>query len=318
MITWRGNMNKKQVLIVTRNVSQERGVEIVKFTKALVDKLTASGYGSLAVMTMMDGTYVTLDSLMDTLDRGRSSARPKEVISFEDIRVRNSYEAIVVVGGDGTMVGVCRDLADPRPVLIGVNAGHLGFITDLSLTTRVDRIIEMLEGSPGIHYLDERRMLLSCSNNKGRRLALNEVAIKAINGRVLGFSVFLDEEFAYKCRGDGILITTPTGSTYNASAGGPLIHPSARVIGITPLLPQSLAQRSLVVPDGQAVKIEVTQGEPGLFIDGNRVSELEDPQLFTVQAVSHMQSVTFRHPDDYSFLRTLREKLNWQLEPGSR
>lgn len=225
-------------------------------------------------------------------------------------------DAIIVIGGDGTMVGAARVAAASRmlPHLIGINAGHLGFITDLSLKTPMSAVFDLLRGGG----ITERRALLTCYNEKTQPdtfLAMNDVVIKSMNGRIVSFSLYIDETFAYSCRADGLLITTPTGSTaYNASAGGSLLDPTAKVVGITPLMPQSLSHRSIVIPDSANITVKLDSGAAGIFLDGNRVELLEASNMIFIRRA--LTNVTFCHPADYDFLKTLREKLNWQLEPG--
>lgn len=219
----------------------------------------------------------------------------------------------IIIGGDGTMVGASRDLAsaEHQVKLIGINAGRLGFITDLPKNVAIEALVAMLEGN---HKLEERR-LLSCLD----KLALNDVVFKSTNGRVLDFAITIDGSFAYRCRADGVLITTPTGSTaYSCSANGAILFPTARVLEIVPLLPQTLSHRALVVNDDAVIGICSKNGGT-IYIDGIDGGEMISGQVYEVTLAKEV--ATFCHPVgeyEYDFFKTLREKLHWYLEPGTQ
>ena len=218
----------------------------------------------------------------------------------------------IIIGGDGTMVGASRDLAseENQVKLIGINAGRLGFITDLPKNVGINVLLDMLKGH---HKLEERR-LLRCNG----KLALNDVVFKSNNGRVLDFAVTINGMFAYRCRADGVLITTPTGSTaYSCSANGAILYPTARVLEIVPLLPQTLSHRPLVINDDAVIGVTVKRGGI-MYIDGIDGGEMIADQEYEVALAKEI--ATFCHPIDthsYDFFKTLREKLHWYLEPGT-
>ena len=228
----------------------------------------------------------------------------------------DSADVGVIFGGDGTMLVNAKDLSKHDIPLLGVNLGRLGFITDVPVTLEHEKIIDLLESES---YTIEARSMLSML--QGRQTALNEVTISRSTGRILEFQVSIDGEFAYLARGDGLLISTPTGSTaYALSAGGPIIHPTAKVFEVVPMFPQTLSCRPLVINDTSTVRFELVKGDAKVYSDGSEVDQITDGAVLYVEKSKH--SVKIIHPQTpeatYNYYFTLREKLNWQRLPGQR
>jgi len=228
---------------------------------------------------------------------------------------------VIAVGGDGTMLGAARDLARYHTKLIGVNMGRVGFITDIS-KTELEKVNEILDGRGS----QEDRNFLAVSELGGslRGIALNEILLKAHGAKVVEFEVHLNGHYAYKVQGDGLMISTPTGSTaYALSTGGPILNPTAKVLEIIPVLPQTLSHRPLIVKDDSEICVKLIKGRFDVFADGiglgffesSEVSDL-NPEWTIKQSTDHY--VTFLHPESYCYLETLRQKLNWHLEPGTK
>lgn len=223
-------------------------------------------------------------------------------------------EVAVVMGGDGTMLNAAKVLAKYNIPLLGINLGRLGFITDVPSSFDQNRILEMLEKKE--YNLEQRTML-----QVGSVSALNDVVISRATGKILEFRVFFDEEYAYQARGDGLMISTPTGSTaYAMSAGGPIIHPTARIFEVIPMFPQTLSCRPLIINDTSNVTFELISGEAEVFVDGVSVNPIHPGDRVEISAATHRAS--FIHPHligslNYSYYHTLREKLNWQHLPGT-
>lgn len=235
----------------------------------------------------------------------------------------NAFSFAIVFGGDGTMVSVCREIAGIVPIL-GVNLGNLGFITDVPATTTTNEIIDILEKGK---YTYETRSLLLCEINhhnpsdlsahihKGR--ALNDVVISRNTGRSLEFEVEINGKFAYRCRGDGVITATPTGSTaYAMSAGGSIIEPTSEVIEIIPMFPQTLSHRPLIISNESTVKITLTFGTADVFYDGIGLhGDLRPGDAIEITKFHRQASLI--HPKQYDFYNTLREKLSWQQVLGT-
>jgi NAD+ kinase len=219
----------------------------------------------------------------------------------------------IVVGGDGTMLGFGREIAPSGIPLIGVNRGRVGFITDIPLSNAKAIVSRILAGE----FIIENRALLSTTVIRGKETiymsrALNDVTVTrgGISGMV-ELSVAVDGQFMYEQRSDGIIIATPTGSSaYSLSAGGPLLHPRLRSVVITPIAPQKLSNRPIVLPGDS--KIEVT------LVAGKNINMHSDMQMYTelrvgdtVQVTRSEHVVPFLHPKGHNHYVTLRQKLHW-------
>jgi len=219
-------------------------------------------------------------------------------------------DACCVIGGDGTLLGIAAQAARASVPIIGVNRGNLGFLTTFSADNIRDSFPSLLAGAFQINH----RSLLACSIDGGPEdLALNDVLIKAeVNSRIVGLEVTADGQLVtdYDC--DGLIFATPTGSTaYNLSAGGPLVHPSADVIALTPICPHTLSNRSIIFRAG--VKLAVRNLSPGITlqvtVDGQRDYRVSGNQVITItHAAERLPLVQRRDHDHFAVVRT---KLKW-------
>ena len=231
--------------------------------------------------------------------------------------IGNRADLAVIFGGDGTMLYTAKALSQYNIPMLGVNLGRLGFITDVPSDFPHDSIIDMLVNN---EYTTEKRHMLMVSDIVGNRLALNDVVISRATGKVIEFKIFIDHEYAYQARGDGLMVSTPTGSTaYAMSAGGPIIHPTARVLELVPIFPQTLSCRPLIINDTSSVSFELVSGEANILVDGNEVRKISEGM--TIEIAKADRKIDFIHPNTdklrYSYYHTLREKLNWQHLPGT-
>lgn len=220
-------------------------------------------------------------------------------------RVAEDASALIAIGGDGTMLGAAREVAGMDIGLIGINQGHVGFITDIPLdqhtTTLVDRMLD------GEHTVEPRMLLEVAGQN-----ALNDVIIQRSDSKMIEYEVFIDELFAYRVRADGLLLSTPTGSTaYNLAAGGAIVMPGADIVNITPLLPQSMSARPLMISGQSRVCVHIVSGEVSVHADGITVASLRRGDHINVQA-SNKKALFWHHREAYDYLATLRNKLGWQ------
>ena len=284
----------------------------------------------LFVFSRKGGSQGSAHTVEDIVNRFVSEARAlnHEVFLCESItdlqnHTINAFSYAIVFGGDGTMVSVCRELAGTVPVL-GVNLGNLGFITDVPASTSASEIIDILEDEK---YHRETRSMLLCeishhnpadqTTHDHTARALNDVVISRNTGKSLEFEVEINGKFAYKCRGDGVIVATPTGSTaYAMSAGGSIIEPTSQVIEIIPMFPQTLSHRPLIISNESIVKITMTQVTADVFYDGIDLhGDLRaGDSILISKFIKHIYLV---HPKQYDFYHTLREKLNWQQVLGT-
>jgi NAD+ kinase len=223
------------------------------------------------------------------------------------------YDLAIVVGGDGTMMGAARTWGIKGIPLIGVNNGRIGFLTDISNDDLFEKLAEVVAGN----YRQEQRDVLQVSVTNGQDIFYDDVAVNDVvvgrgaSGKLMEFSVFLGDEFVYSQYADGIIVSTPTGSTaYALAAGGSLIHPSAEVLNIVPICPQSLSNRPLVVSSHNDIKIFFSGKDSIYFaLDGIEPPYAQAGSYFHIR--NRGTKVTYYHPKDYSYFAGLRQKLNW-------
>ncbi len=231
---------------------------------------------------------------------------------------------VVAYGGDGTMLGVLRDIANeaskipleypdqPRkvPVVVGVNMGTVGFITDIPLLEADDMLVKIIHDK---QYLYEARGTLSATVNGHTECAANDILLQRAGGRLLDFDVELNGVFAYSCRADGLLISTPTGSTaYSLAAGGPIIGPCVEANLITPMMPQNLSSRPLIVTADTSIVVRLTGTQRAtLYIDGNE-TECPDCIEFKIEQGPYVYfGYHTANSGDRDFTLALRSKLGW-------
>jgi len=224
----------------------------------------------------------------------------------------------VIVGGDGTMIGIARELAAHAVPLVGINFGRLGFITDIALLRWPDALGAILDGQ----YQAEDRTLLKARVLRRDRVvfeatAVNDVVVsRSSRSGMIEVQVHVDELYMYSQRADGLIVATPTGSTaYALSCNGPILHPTLQGLVLVPVAPQALSNRPIVLPVGSAISIAVTDGrEPRINCDMQTFADLQVGDVLQVRAAEH--GARFLHPVGYSYYATLRSKLNWHEMPN--
>jgi NAD+ kinase len=239
-------------------------------------------------------------------------------------------DVAIVVGGDGTMLGVARQLAAYKVPLIGINQGRLGFMTDIALSRQLETLTPMMRGA----YVSEQRSLLQARVErrvgKGKNtqvktifeaIALNDVVVArgAVSG-MIEISVEINGLYTYTQRADGLIIATPTGSTaYALSAHGPILHPGLQGLVLVPVAPQSLSNRPIVVPEDSEIVVTLDQlansapHPASASFDMQNLATLKERDRIIVRRSPH--KITFLHPADYNYFGVLRQKLNWTLMP---
>ncbi|MGM0914950.1 MAG: NAD(+) kinase [Pseudomonadota bacterium] len=229
-------------------------------------------------------------------------------------------DLVIVVGGDGSLLGAARTLCHSGTLVLGVNRGRLGFLTDISPDELEERVGEVLDG----HYEVEERFLLDAELYRGDTLmgsgdALNEVVLhpgKAV--RMIEFELFLDGQFVYSQRSDGLIIATPTGSTaYSLSGGGPIMHPRLDVLTLVPMFPHTLSSRPIVVDSSSEIRIhigETNQTYPHISCDGQTRAVAKPDDVLVIRRKP--QTVHLVHPVGHNFYEVLRSKLGWSHRLG--
>ncbi len=232
---------------------------------------------------------------------------------FSREELPDGADLIIVLGGDGTLLSAARVVAGRDIPLFAVNLGHLGFLTAI----RVDELYPELERAlRGEHRIGRRRMV-DCELRRGGQsigtyAALNDVVItKSELARMIDLDTHVDDHFVAAYKADGLIISTPTGSTaYSLSAGGPVVFPSVNAFCITPICPHMLTNRPVIVPDSSVIQILV-HGEDGTYltIDGQVGEPLSKGDLVICR--SSPKTIQLIRPPKMLFFDVLREKLKW-------
>ncbi len=234
--------------------------------------------------------------------------------SQEEI-ARNS-DIIVTLGGDGTLIGVARYLSEVAPVLVGVNFGYLGFLTEIAPSELFSTLENVLNGRAS---LGERAMLNVSVERGGQKIfssqALNDVVVlKEARNRLLDLDFSVDGEGVMRMRADGLIIATSTGSTaYSLAAGGSIVDPSLEVILVTPICPHSLTARPLVLSLKSELVIGVPSydGEVFVTVDGQVSLPLEKSDQ--IRVIRSPVIVRYARSPSRSYFEILRTKLNWGI-----
>lgn len=230
-------------------------------------------------------------------------------------------DLIVVIGGDGTFIAAARAVGNRPTPLVGVNVGRLGFLTEVAMEKMIATLALVLEG----HYREDHRTLLDVSViRKGEivlqtRVLNDAVVHKEALARMMECEVAIDDKFAFSTRSDGLILSTPTGSTaYALSAGGPILHPALNAILLVPICPHTLANRPIAVPGDGCVTVTLAHDglDRLLTLDGQAGFALFDGDQVLVR--QSQQKLRVIHAMDRDYFAVLRDKLHWWENPAYR
>jgi len=244
-----------------------------------------------------------------------------QLLSKPDLNITPNTEAlgvncdlIIVVGGDGTLLQAARSLAKYHVRILGINLGRLGFLTDVNPKEMETYVGEILAGA----FLEEDRFLIYAEAYRGGHCkggcnALNDIVIYRGNmSHMLTFETIINGHFVNSQRADGLVVSTPTGSTaYALSANGPIIHPSLNALLLVPICPHTLSSRPLVVDGNSHIQITLNheqKGQAQLNSDGFLCQDLISGDCITIEKRQHIRLI---HPQKHDYYATLRAKLNW-------
>ena len=225
-----------------------------------------------------------------------------------------SVDMLVVLGGDGTMISTARMLGDHERPVLGINYGTLGYLAEF----RVEEMLPALDSILGGHYELDRRMMVSARLHRGDEQqahvrVLNDVVIsKSALARIIEIDTRINGQFVNRFRADGLIISTPTGSTaYNLSAGGPIIYPSMNAVVITPICPHTLSNRPIVVPDDVEIELvlKTPKEEVALTLDGQVGIRLEVGDRVVI--TKSRTTFNLMQPINRNYFEVLRGKLRW-------
>lgn len=227
-------------------------------------------------------------------------------------RFQDKLDLLIVLGGDGTLLGVARDINGKYDVpILGVNIGNLGFLSSIE----IQDFSEALKNIKNGQYIIQNRILLECTmlnqddNDKGK--ALNDVVIaRGTLSRMAKFEVFIDNKLYYRFKGDGLIVSTPTGSTgYSFSAGGPFIYPDVDVIILTPICPHTRGMQPIVLKSSSEIliKAENYNGEIYLTFDGQEAKQINDNTSIIIKKAKQIAKILLF--DNYDYFNVLRQKI---------
>jgi len=223
-------------------------------------------------------------------------------------------DLLLVLGGDGTMIATARLIGDQEVPVLGINYGGLGYLAEF----RIEELFSSLESILSGNYRLDRRVMLAVELRRGNdppktSRVLNDVVInKSALARIIEIETYFDRYFVNAFRADGLIVSTPTGSTaYNLSAGGPVIFPSMNAVVITPICPFTLSNRPIVVPDNAEIELllKTDNEEVALTLDG----QVGFPMEVEDRVVIRKSRTTFNiiQPSNRNYFDVLRDKLRW-------
>ncbi|HEU6448623.1 MAG TPA: NAD(+)/NADH kinase [Verrucomicrobiae bacterium] len=223
-------------------------------------------------------------------------------------------DLLLVFGGDGTMLRAARDIAGSQTPMLGVNIGGLGFLTAVPSAQLAGALTQIWSGDFQIELRDLIEASGICHGKKISKSALNDIVVsRGAVSRLIGLDVSVNDEIITHYRCDGLIVSSPTGSTaYSLAAGGAVVLPTADVFALTPICPHALSNRSIILPLSATIRVKTTNPHPQtiLSVDGQVVAELDSgDEIFIRRSKSKIRLV---HPDGNSFLEALRRKLQWR------
>jgi len=236
------------------------------------------------------------------------------VESIKEEALAKAVDLMLVLGGDGTMIATARMLGDIELPVMGVNYGGLGYLAEFP----IEELFSALEAILAGDYKVQERLMLTIELRRGEELitknrVLNDVVVnKSALARIIEIEAYLNNQFLNRFRADGLIVSTPTGSTaYNLSAGGPIIFPSMNAIVITPICPFTLSNRPIVVPDDSVIEVRLMteKEEVALTLDG----QVGFPLQAGDRALIRKSNATFNlvQPANRNYFDVLRDKLKW-------
>ncbi len=251
--------------------------------------------------------------LVEELIADGMSPKPENTVTRDQIGTKS--DLVIVVGGDGSMLNAGRLLANYDVPVLGINRGYLGFLTDIRPKEMVEKVAAVIDGN----YIEEKRFLLFARVNRdtnpaGESEALNDIVLYPGEiSKMLEFEVYIDDQFAFSQRSDGIIVSTPTGSTaYALSGGGPIMHPNLDAVLLVPMNAHTLSARPIVVDINSCIDIVVaksTPRNPQISCDGQLTIPIKPGDKISIR--KKKRQLWLLHPADHDYYRVLRSKLGW-------
>lgn len=271
---------------------------------------------SIAATLSVLYTYLKQHQYAVIVDEDSSRFIPKQSVkSCPTDALGQHCDLVIAVGGDGTFLSAARAIVEYNIPLIGINLGRLGFLVDISPNELPDTLHRILQG----HYTEEKRYLLRTKIIRNGQIiheetAVNEVAIhRWVTPSMIEIITKIDNVFLNSQRSDGLIISTPTGSTaYSLSAGGPILHPALNALVLVPLNPHTLSNRPIVIND--SVEIEISFCQTKQINALVTCDHIEIPEVLISDKIlikKEPKPIRILHPEGHDFFQILRKKLNW-------
>jgi len=259
---------------------------------------------------LAQGCHVFIDAEVDEQVAEACDKRCK-YLALADMPTR--IDLMIVLGGDGTLLNAARQFIGSKTPILGINLGRLGFLTDTPIGSMFEVVEQVLAGrlKTEVHFslhaeIWRQGKLLTRAN------AINDVVIeRSVHPRMIGFEMFVDHEFVFRMRGDGLILATPAGSTaYALSAGGPIVHPNVNAISVVPVCPHTLSNRPILVPADDDIELHLVESSlsAALSLDGQELAALEEGDRVVVRKGA---GVTLVYLPDRHYYDVLRNKLHW-------
>ena len=289
----------------------------------------AKSFKTIGIIGKHDNPHAggILTELLEYLDRNQIEALLDEesLVSIPELSKRNSFvdrsilgnqcDLVIVVGGDGTLLNAARGLVDFDVPILGINLGRLGFLTDITPSDLTDTLDQIFAGN----YQEEKRDLLQARIFRDEKQinessAFNDVVVHTCNvARMIEYDVHIDGKHVNTTRSDGMIVSTPTGSTaYALSGGGPILHPSLSALVLVPICPHTMSYRPIVVDGNSKIEIIVSknnQARAQCSCDGQIDLSLENGDRVIIERKP--LPIKLIHPADYNYYGILRAKLHW-------
>ncbi len=275
-------------------VAKKNKPEAIDTIRGLIPFLTDKG-----IETILDGETAGLTGESSSLD-------------IED--VPKSSDLIIVLGGDGTLLHAARLVGKSEIPILGVNLGSLGFLTEIALEELNKTIEKVLAGD---FKIEERMMLkakiVTADGKKSEYSVLNDVVInKGVLARIINLEVMVNGAYLTTYNADGLIVSTPTGSTgYSLSAGGPVVHPTLSAIIINPICPHTLTNRPILVPEGSKIEIRLLSGDGNVYVTLDGQVGVDFPEGKSIVVSKSKRKVLLIEPPDRDYYDVLRTKLRW-------
>jgi NAD+ kinase len=233
-------------------------------------------------------------------------------LSIEELVDRS--DLVISLGGDGTLLSAARALVDKGTPLVGINLGRLGFLADVSVNDFEQHMIEVIAGN----YTIENRFFIEGEIHKPNQavssdIALNDIILHSHESlSMIEYELYSDGNLIHKQRADGVIVSTPTGSTaYALSGGGPIMHPSLETLAIVPICPHTLSNRPIVLAASQEIDLRLCQAESVARVNYDGHSTVIVHAEDRIRIKRSPKSIALLHPQNYDYFQILRAKLYW-------